>query len=635
MIIVTGKPFSALSRATSLPADAFFPVVNPNLISSQKNLVIPLDTLIKIFQEENVVLTTGDQNISGQKYFHNAALFLSGIFSDVDGGGRRFWSINKYGYATIGLSGFDDYFSFTPYRVAGGSDQGETWSVANNDGTATFPNIFSNFISMGDTNTDEFVVMGSNGSISGRNIFAGDTLDVNGVINGTEGHFEYGLTIAGAPVTTGGPYYLNSNPSGYITAAQTVAFVTTGQTGVFYPRSNPSGFITSGQTGVFANASQLGGYSGSYYRDYANMTGIISGTGSFVTTGQTGNFASASKVVYTTGNQTISGIKTFNSETTYATGNFFSNRLYVGTGANVITGFNGTALPFFVNHTGALGQTDVEIFRIDTPLAYNPTFTVGNTDQIGGLYQGGYLSFDRPNTQFRMGVHGSPWGIKVDQYGNIIADGGVSFIKAKQICNLLDNDGFGIADNVPVVDLEGKVLNTVYNDGMGAINAVPSLDWNNKELRADLAGSSATVLNWKTLTLTRDSSNDIDWSADNFLMGKAQGAANLNFVLSDTSDSFVCRTYGKFGIGYDTPVYNLDVKGSGNFSSGAYDNGSRLATTGWVGSGYLNKTGDSSLSFKDGAFRIVSGALQIYDFGYNAWVRIGCNNGILTVSDPL
>lgn len=41
------------------------------------------------------------------------------------------------------------------------------------------------------------------------------------------------------------------------------------------------------------------------------------------------------------------------------------------------------------------------------------------------------------------------------------------------------------------------------------------------------------------------------------------------------------------------------------------------------------------VSFTNGSIKVVDGTLQIYDYGYAAWVSIGCNNGILTVSDPI
>lgn len=87
----------------------------------------------------------------------------------------------------------------------------------------------------------------------------------------------------GAFATTGWVdenYYPRSNPSGYLTSADTGGFVGDGETGSFattgwtdqyyYPRSNPSGYLTGINTGILVGKDE---------------------TGIFVTTGDTGSFA--------------------------------------------------------------------------------------------------------------------------------------------------------------------------------------------------------------------------------------------------------------------------------------------------------------------------------------------------------
>ena len=99
-----------------------------------------------------------------------------------------------------------------------------------------------------------------------------------------------------------GNYYLNSNPSGfitgvnlssYVTNSQTGNFVTTSQTGAFYPASNPSGYITGVNLSNYVTSSQTGAFYAA-----SNPSGFI---GSSV----------LSNYVTTTGNHTISGILTF------------------------------------------------------------------------------------------------------------------------------------------------------------------------------------------------------------------------------------------------------------------------------------------------------------------------------------
>lgn len=80
-----------------------------------------------------------------------------------------------------------------------------------------------------------------------------------------------------------GNYYLNSNPSGYITGINSGIFVQNGQTGQFYAASNPSGFITGISTGSLTGQfyplnSNPSGYiinSGSGIIDFSNNTIIL------------------------------------------------------------------------------------------------------------------------------------------------------------------------------------------------------------------------------------------------------------------------------------------------------------------------------------------------------------------------
>jgi len=114
----------------------------------------------------------------------------------------------------------------------------------------------------------------------------------NQTISGTK-------TFNVAPILSGNPLITGINLSSYIT---------TGQTGVFYPRNNPSGFISS-----------------------AGLT----------------PYALANQVVYTTGNQTISGNKTFAQGTVF--GDSTQDNIFVVSGNQVSFGVRPT-----VNGTGVL-----------------------------------------------------------------------------------------------------------------------------------------------------------------------------------------------------------------------------------------------------------------------------------------
>jgi GLEYA domain len=94
-------------------------------------------------------------------------------------------------------------------------------------------------------------------------------------------------------------FYTNNNPSGFITGvmltgyvkkSETGLFITSGQTGAFYPINNPSGFITG-----------------------------------------------VENLVYTTGNQTISGNKTFSEDLLVEKSGFFRSGIKIGNSSIYIT----------------------------------------------------------------------------------------------------------------------------------------------------------------------------------------------------------------------------------------------------------------------------------------------------------
>lgn len=91
-----------------------------------------------------------------------------------------------------------------------------------------------------------------------------NTVNINNlVVSGNSSNFSYRPLVSGVPVLISGDINVSS-------------FITTGQTGDFYPSSNPSGFITGVTLPSYLNSGNI---------------------------------------VYTTGNQTVSGIKTFVNQT--------------------------------------------------------------------------------------------------------------------------------------------------------------------------------------------------------------------------------------------------------------------------------------------------------------------------------
>ena len=129
--------------------------------------------------------------------------------------------------------------------------------------------------------------------------FPSEKLEVNGNIKASGASFTNRPTVNGNGLLLNGEAYPSNNPSGFITGIDLSSYVTTGQTGNFYTNNNPSGYIT----GV-----DLSNY---YTKD--NPSGFITGvdTSNFYTKDNPSGFITNQNVVYTTGDQTISGVKTF------------------------------------------------------------------------------------------------------------------------------------------------------------------------------------------------------------------------------------------------------------------------------------------------------------------------------------
>jgi len=158
----------------------------------------------------NVVHLTGTETISGVKTFSNQTDFYSGIVTN-----------------TIRRSGITAFQIDLGNNCITGSIVGQTlnWSnlqLSGNWLTNTFP------------------------SLSGHLINKGYLDSVSGAFGANTG------------VLTGAFYPLNSNPSGYITSAQTGQFVSTAQTGQFVSTAATGAFVTSGQTGSFVDTNYLG-----------------------------------------------------------------------------------------------------------------------------------------------------------------------------------------------------------------------------------------------------------------------------------------------------------------------------------------------------------------------------------------
>jgi hypothetical protein len=103
-------------------------------------------------------------------------------------------------------------------------------------------------------------------------------------------------------------FYLDSNPSGFITGVDLSSYIQNSETGSFYATSNPSGFITGIDLSSYTTEDFVTGISGllqsQISSNYSDITGIINTTGSFVLKSETGSFISESETgqFYSTSN---------------------------------------------------------------------------------------------------------------------------------------------------------------------------------------------------------------------------------------------------------------------------------------------------------------------------------------------
>ena len=230
---------------------------------------------------ENIVYITGDQLVSGLKTFSDNINTnqIKGITGQFIGN-------------SLSLIGGDGTSFGGPVIIRGGTGVNAGGNIQLNS------NVSAN--------------RGTNKSLGIQAFRSGQVGEASIDIDDTIFNVKNGLTfqISGETVDPLN-YYTKNNPSGfitgvdlssYVTTGQTGNFVTTSETGAFYPISNPSGFIT----GI-----NLSNYVTKISGEFLNRP-TVNGTGVLLS-GEVIGGTVVENVVYTTGNQTISGIKTFDT----------------------------------------------------------------------------------------------------------------------------------------------------------------------------------------------------------------------------------------------------------------------------------------------------------------------------------
>jgi hypothetical protein len=291
--------------------------------------------------ESRYVNTTGAETILGDKTFHDKVyinnLYVTGLETIVNTTNTNVAS----NYIMLNLTGGavdGGIFFVTGSGLTGVNDSGAIIGFDHSDkfkfGIATRASDLSTL----DTIASYEEVTGISGSLQTQ----------ISTLNSATGN--YALKIETGNFITNsqtGEFYANSNPSGFITGIDLSSYATqvyvtgisgdlqgqitdlnnaTGdyilnsQTGQFYANSNPSGFITGVDLSSYATQTYVTGISGELQTQITNLNNA---TGSYVLNSQTGDFYANSNpsgfitgienIVFTTGDQTISGVKTFNS----------------------------------------------------------------------------------------------------------------------------------------------------------------------------------------------------------------------------------------------------------------------------------------------------------------------------------
>jgi hypothetical protein len=263
--------------------------------------------------QQNSITIEDDVNnvLLNPTVFYNGIniVYLSGVsgellhntFGDLQGG-----AANQYYHLSSG-----QYFNLTTGSVVRPNETGVFYPRSNPSGfitgvdlsnysTISFSTGISGYLQNQVTNLNNqtgsyYPINNPSGYITGVNLSSYATI---GFVTGISGYLQPQITN------------LNNQTGSYVTGSvvrpsETGAFITQYQTGQFYAASNPSGFIT----GV-----DLSGY----------VTGAVvrpSETGIFITQSQTGQFYPISNpsgyitginnIVFATGDQNISGVKTF------------------------------------------------------------------------------------------------------------------------------------------------------------------------------------------------------------------------------------------------------------------------------------------------------------------------------------
>jgi hypothetical protein len=151
------------------------------------------------------------------------------------------------------------------------------------------------------------------------------------------------------------------------------------QTGDFYPKSNPSGFITGVNLSNYYTKDNPSGFiTGVDLSNYITKTNgqftnrpFVNGTGVLLS-GEAANLPNT--IVYTTGDQTVSGIKTFSSAPVCNAGIDLANQTMIKAVPNIISIGAAPTLTDLMHNGRVIYMTNSSLATITIPSGLSPGF---------------------------------------------------------------------------------------------------------------------------------------------------------------------------------------------------------------------------------------------------------------------
>ena len=523
------------------------------------------------------VYTTGEQIVLGPKSFNDISLSATGQinptleFSGVSGDGIRLEVLEDGSIAFIGNAG----------GLFGISDglTGSLMSVNNIAGLPIFEVYDSDKVVVGAFATNALVVSGSGIAIGTDYVYSNRALFVSG----------------------------DTRYDGEIYSG------TTNISDLFYPRlSNPSGYVTGGELStsgsyLYGLIAQTGS---SLYSLLTSASGElntkIESTGEVlysILTSASGEFAPAkAQYVYQTGNQNISGNKTFFNQP------IFNDIIRIG--------------------SSSLGDAD-RLYIIPSNTGLFSPFSDFNVIQKSKLIHGGNLS-----TGVRLDWSKST--LSGDWYTNTTSDNPISVVnlsKLDSVSGVIDShidlvSGYAAPGDAQYVYRTGdQTINgeKIFNDDVGIGESSPAAKLHVYR-NATMGNIDSPALSNAVIRVTESSSRNmyIDGNAIYTDTSLALGTVGDGSVVIGTNSvtRFTVDPSGRVGIGTSSPETMLYVDGDSRFEENVLANDVTLAATGQV---------NPTLSFSG-----VSGngiRLEVLKDGTVSF--IGNAGGLFTISDSL